>query len=74
MTAGTGLVKTPKKNNEVYMPVDTMVERPKTDIKDTKLVEMTPKFSLDDEDSSPFNKNKKKEVVYLVPPLSFYSY
>lgn len=68
MTSGSGLVKTPKRNNEVSMPIDTMVERPKTDIKDTKLVEMTPKFSLDDEDSSPFNRNKKKEVVYLVPP------
>ena len=45
-----------------------MVERPQTKMEDTKLIEMTPKFSLDSEDSSPFAKNKKKEVIVLVPP------
>ena len=68
MTSGSGLVKTPKKDNSVSIPTETMVERPETNIKDTKLIEMTPKFSLDDEESSPFAKNKKKEVVILVPP------
>lgn len=68
MTAGTGLVKTPKRDNSVSMPTETMVERPQTKIEDTKLIEMTPKFSLDSEDSSPFAKNKKKEVILLVPP------
>lgn len=68
MTAGTGLVKTPKRDNSVSMPTETMVERPQTKMEDTKLIEMTPKFSLDSEDSSPFAKNKKKEVVVLVPP------
>lgn len=68
MTSGSGLVKTSKKDNSVSMPTETMVERPETNIKDTKLIEMTPKFSLDDEESSPFAKNKKKEVVILVPP------
>ena len=68
MTAGTGLVKTPKKDNSVSMPTETMVERPQTKMEDTKLIEMTPKFSLDNEDSSPFAKNKKKEVIVLVPP------
>ena len=68
MTAGTGLVKTPKRDNSVSMPTETMVERPQTKMEDTKLIEMTPKFSLDSEDSSPFAKNKKKEVILLVPP------
>ena len=68
MTAGTGLVKTPKRDNSVSMPTETRVERPQTKMEDTKLIEMTPKFSLDSEDSSPFAKNKKKEVIVLVPP------
>ena len=68
MTAGTGLVKTTKRDNSVSMPTETMVERPQTKMEDTKLIEMTPKFSLDSEDSSPFAKNKKKEVILLVPP------
>lgn len=68
MTAGTGLVKTPKRDNSVSMPTEAMVERPQTKMEDTKLIEMTPKFSLDSEDSSPFAKNKKKEVILLVPP------
>ena len=68
MTSGTGLVKTPKRDNSVSMPTETMVERPQTKVEDTKLIEMTPKFSLDSEDSSPFAKNKKKEVIVLVPP------
>ena len=68
MTAGTGLVKIPKRDNSVSMPTETMVERPQTKMEDTKLIEMTPKFSLDSEDSSPFAKNKKKEVILLVPP------
>ena len=68
MTAGTGLVKTPKRDNSISIPTETMVERPQTKMEDTKLIEMTPKFSLDSEDSSPFAKNKKKEVILLVPP------
>ena len=71
MTSGTGLVKTPKRDNSVSMPTETMVERPQTKMEDTKLIEMTPKFSLDSEDSSPFAKNKKKEVILLVPPPHF---